>query len=654
MLFNLSQVGRALVEDAASSSHHAHGQHHSSLFIGNPGTSVPNGVRLQCFGPLAVPKGARALVKLQPEVNMKIVHHMIMFGGSGEPRSRFSVNSFSCGDKILYAWARTGQTTPIGLDFGDAPGGAAYQVGAGGTGWVALQVHYQQLESPSPLDDKSGVRLSFAAAPPRRPLKVELMMSTSLRIPAGRFQDECVLCRVQQGGAVVAFRNHAHRLARGVWSDHWDANGRPQPPLGNLSAQQAQIVRLLPAERRLGAGDALQLHCQYDGRDSKTVTTLGLDERRQEMCNQYLVGETSLSVRCEGHFGLSRAPRGPPLPAKAGGGAAATIGQVTGVALDGRRGYYFIHRAGNTFASTAPIARGPIVHVPAAGASSGGGGALGGLFGGGAGPSELGAGEFVVPHGLARDHRGYLWATDVALHTVVKLDASTGKVVLRLGTKGRPGRGPHHFNKPTDVAVDPKTERVYVSDGYGNSRVAVFGYDGTFLFEWGTPGRGAGQFRVPHGVAVDGAGDVYVADRENGRVQVFDAKGAYKAEWVSSVLAGAGCPGAGDGGGVGRAGAPFSCHVSSVDYDATLDALVTTEGDGVVIRTKQGCKVASHRGFDWPHDAVLLPSAERGVGRSLVAGAPELFAWVAELDGKRVTALAGKAGGARGGGGMYG
>ena len=100
---------------------------------------------------------------------------------------------------------------------------------------------------------------------------------------------------------------HAHRLARGVWSDHWDANGRPQPPLGNLSAQQAQIVRLLPAERRLGAGDALQLHCQYDGRDSKTVTTLGLDERRQEMCNQYLVGETSLAVRCEGDAAVRHA-----------------------------------------------------------------------------------------------------------------------------------------------------------------------------------------------------------------------------------------------------------------------------------------------------------------------------------------------------------
>ena len=158
---------------------------------------------------------------------------------------------------------------------------------------------------------------------------------------------------------------------------------------------------------------------------------------------------------------------------------------------------------------------------------------------------------------------------------------------------------------------------------------------------------------MPHGITIDGAGDVYVADRENGRVQVFDASGRYKAEWVSSVVAAPGCPGAGDD---KRARvASYSCHVSSVDYDPVLDVVVTTEGDGVVVRTRQGCKVAAHKGFSWPHDAVLLPSAERGVGRSVVAGAPELFAWVAELDGHRVTALAGKAGGARsGGGGMYG
>ena len=164
--------------------------------------------------------------------------------------------------------------------------------------------------------------------------------------------------------------------------------------------------------------------------------------------------------------------------------------------------------------------------------------------------------------------------------------------------------------------------------------------------EWGSRGRGAGQFRVPHGVAVDGAGDVYVADRENGRVQVFDAKARTRPS---------GCrrsrrrrlpqTGAGDGARRGRAGAPGSCHVSSVDYDATLDALVTTEGDGVVVRTKPGCKVASHRG-DWPHDAVLRVLAERGVGRPARRGAPEALRLGAELDGKRVTALAGKAGGA--------
>ena len=115
------------------------------------------------------------------------------------------------------------------------------------------------------------------------------------------------------------------------------------------------------------------------------------------------------------------------------------------------------------------------------------------------------------------------WATDVALHTVVKLDASTGKVVLRLGTKGRAGRGPHHFNKPTDVAVDPKTERVYVSDGYGNSRIVVYSYTGTYLSEWGSFGTHPGQFIIPHSVSIDAARDrLYVADRENGRVQARD------------------------------------------------------------------------------------------------------------------------------------
>ena len=218
-----------------------------TLLVANPNLSIPPGIHLPCYGPFTPPAGALSLRKLLPKVNMGIVHHMIMFGGTGRYTSKPGSTHMCYQGSIMYAWARTGQTTPIGLDFGDAPGGAAYQVGAGGTGWVALQVHYQQLESPSPLDDKSGVRLSFAAAPPRRPLKVELMMSTSLRIPAGRFQDECVLCRVQQGGAVVAFRNHAHRLARGVWSDHWDANGRAQPPLGNLSAQPANRDKIFLA-----------------------------------------------------------------------------------------------------------------------------------------------------------------------------------------------------------------------------------------------------------------------------------------------------------------------------------------------------------------------------------------------------------------------
>ena len=73
--------------------------------------------------------------------------------------------------------------------------------------------------------------------------------------------------------------------------------------------------------------------------------------------------------------------------------------------------------------------------------------------------------------------QGYLWATDTAAHSVFQLEVGSGKVLLQLGT-GRPGSGAASFNAPTDVAVNPRTDEVYISDGYGNSRIAVFTYTG--------------------------------------------------------------------------------------------------------------------------------------------------------------------------------
>src|SRR5947209_2532895 len=86
------------------------------------------------------------------------------------------------------------------------------------------------------------------------------------------------------------------------------------------------------------------------------------------------------------------------------------------------------------------------------------------------------------------------------------------------------------FNLPTNLALAPGGE-LYVADGYGNARIHKFSADGRLLFSWGEPGSGRGQFHLPHGIAVGREGTVYVADRENSRIQLFSPAGDFLAEW---------------------------------------------------------------------------------------------------------------------------
>lgn len=140
-----------------------------------------------------------------------------------------------------------------------------------------------------------------------------------------------------------------------------------------------------------------------------------------------------------------------------------------------------------------------------------------------------GSGMIVEAHGLAVDREDNVWLTDIGVHQVFKF-SHDGKLLMTLGVRGEPGLDGSHFNKPTDVAVTPAGD-VYVSDGYGNSRVAKFSADGKFLMDFGHKGSGPGEFDTPHGIAVDEAGRVYVADRANARVQIFDANGKCIADW---------------------------------------------------------------------------------------------------------------------------
>jgi DNA-binding beta-propeller fold protein YncE len=138
---------------------------------------------------------------------------------------------------------------------------------------------------------------------------------------------------------------------------------------------------------------------------------------------------------------------------------------------------------------------------------------------------------FAKPHGIRFDSKGSLWVTDQGPnHVVSKLDRQN-KVVMSLGTKGVGGDGADTFNGPTDVIVAPNGT-IFVADGEFNHRVVKFSADGKFLRQWGTKGDGPGQFLVPHALAMDSRGRVFVADRDNNRVQLFDQEGTFLESWT--------------------------------------------------------------------------------------------------------------------------
>jgi len=143
-----------------------------------------------------------------------------------------------------------------------------------------------------------------------------------------------------------------------------------------------------------------------------------------------------------------------------------------------------------------------------------------------------GEGQFQRPHGITISPDGSLYCVDDGNHVVRKYTPD-GKLLLTLGTPGQasPFQEGRPFNRPTKVALDPKTGDLYVTDGYGNSRVHKYSPEGKHLFSWGQPGSDPGEFNLVHSVGTDKEGYVYVADRENHRVQIFNSRGKYLAQW---------------------------------------------------------------------------------------------------------------------------
>jgi len=157
-----------------------------------------------------------------------------------------------------------------------------------------------------------------------------------------------------------------------------------------------------------------------------------------------------------------------------------------------------------------------------------------------------------LAHTVRIDPHDNIWIINEGANMVLKLDP-TGRVLLTLGresevsferpiTHEAPKKSPQSrdgsgepadiFNRPTDVAWD-SAGNIYISDGYGNSRIAKFDPYGKFLKSWGSKGKGPGQFNLPHTIAIDTQDNIYVGDRENSRIQVFDTNGTFKTQYTN-------------------------------------------------------------------------------------------------------------------------
>ena len=261
------------------------------------------------------------------------------------------------------------------------------------------------------------------------------------------------------------------------------------------------------------------------------------------------------------------------------------LGQTTAVAVDSHGDIWVFHRAERMW--TEPLPTDPIKDDTVA------------IFDARTGHLKRtwGANLFAMPHGLTIDRHDNVWLTDLSLQQVFKFSPS-GKLLFAVGERGVAGNDEHHFNRPTDVAVTADGG-FYVSDGYINTRIMKFDANGHFQFQWGHKGTGPGEFDLPHAVALDSAGRVYVADRSNARVQVFDGKGNYLSQWKSADL-----------------GRPYSLAVVGNDRAVVVDGgdqpdhLPDRSGAAVVdlsghVLSKFGRYGNQDGQFDLAHDVIM-------------------------------------------------
>ncbi|XP_038257327.1 peptidyl-glycine alpha-amidating monooxygenase isoform X15 [Dermochelys coriacea] len=548
-----------------------------ALDIRMPGVTPKQSDTYLCMS-LHLPVDEEAyVVDFRPQASMDTVHHMLLFGCNipSSTENYWDCDEGTCTDKsnILYAWARNAPPTRL-------PKGVGFKVGGEtGSKYFVLQVHYGDVSAfRDKHKDCSGVTLHLTHQ--RQPLiaGMYLMMSVNTVIPPGeKVVDADIACHYQKYPMhLFAYRVHTHRLGK-VVSGYRVRNGQ-WTLIGRQSPQLPQAFYPVEHPVDINFGDTLAARCLFTGEGRTTETHIG-GTASDEMCNFYIMyymeAKHAVSyMTCTQNINPDMFRNIPqeaniPIPVKSDmimmthghhheetkktdddsslkqpkreeeevldqdfhieeavdwPGVNLKLGQVSGLALDPKNNLVIFHRGdhvwdGNSFDSSfvyqqrglGPIEQNTILVIDPSNADV---------------LDSTGKNLFYLPHGLSIDKDGNYWVTDVALHQVFKLGVHDKEPLLILGRSLQPGSDKNHFCQPTDVAVDPVTGNVYVSDGYCNSRIVVFSPNGMFIMQWGeetSVGKAKpGQFQIPHSLTlVPEFGQLCVADRENGRIQCF-------------------------------------------------------------------------------------------------------------------------------------
>ena len=268
--------------------------------------------------------------------------------------------------------------------------------------------------------------------------------------------------------------------------------------------------------------------------------------------------------------------------------AGAKFDEVSAVDVDAQGNVWVLHRAGRKWEE--PFPKEPIAE-PTVFKFSPEGKLL----------ARWGAGQFIMPHGISIDEAGKVWITDVAREQVLRFSPE-GALELTLGEQGITSQDAAHFGRPADVAFLPS--RVLVADGYVNTRIAEFSPEGTFIRDWG-------DFKVAHAVAVDDR-HIYVADRENARIMVYDHAGKRLASWAS----------------------PAGNHTYGLKPLGS-GRLLAVEGRDGADRNGAVLRVYSAEGTVEASFDIGLPGKDASLGHDLAIG-PDGHIYVTDVNGGRV------------------